>query len=64
MTSWRLPPTTVSPSASRCRTKWFGGVVVTNGAGSPRKGPYANYTDEEMQEVRMIKQRKAAFVGE
>ena len=44
--------------------KWFGGVVVTNGSGSPRKGPYANYTDEEMQEVRMIEQRKAAFVGE
>ena len=44
--------------------KWFGGVVVTNGSGSPRKGPYANYTDEEMQEVRKHEQRKAAFVGE
>jgi LmbE family N-acetylglucosaminyl deacetylase len=44
--------------------KWFGGVVVTNGAGSPRKGPYADYTDEEMQHVRMIEQRKAAYVGE
>jgi LmbE family N-acetylglucosaminyl deacetylase len=44
--------------------KWFGGVVVTNGAGSPRKGPYAAYTDEQMQEVRKQEQRKAAFVGE
>ncbi len=44
--------------------RWFGGVVVTNGAGSPRKGPYADYTDEEMQQVRLIEQRKAAYVGE
>jgi len=46
------------------KDKWFGGVVVTNGAGSPRKGPYASYTDEEMQNVRLIEQRKAAYVGE
>jgi LmbE family N-acetylglucosaminyl deacetylase len=44
--------------------KWFGGVVVTDGAGSPRKGPYADYTDEEMQQMRLMEQRKAAFVGE
>lgn len=44
--------------------KWFGGVVVTDGAGSPRKGPYENYTDEEMQKVRLTEQRKAAYVGE
>ena len=44
--------------------KWFGGVVVTNGSGSPRKGPYADYTDEEMQKVRLTEQRKAAYVGE
>ena len=48
----------------RSENKWFGGVVVTNGAGSPRKGSYANYTDEEMQAVRQQEQRKAAFVGE
>jgi hypothetical protein len=24
--------------------RWFSGVVVTNGAGSPRSGVYANYT--------------------
>jgi LmbE family N-acetylglucosaminyl deacetylase len=44
--------------------KWFTGVVVTNGAGSPRSGIYGNYTDAEMQKVRIIEQRKAAYVGE
>lgn len=44
--------------------EWFGGVVVTDGAGSPRKGDYAAYTDEEMQAVRLHEQRKAAYVGE
>jgi len=44
--------------------KWFFGTVVTNGAGSPRSGLYANYTDEEMQKVRKVEQKKAAFVGE
>jgi len=48
----------------RRKDRWFGGVVVSNGAGSPRKGPYAEYTDEEMQDVRRLEQRKAAFVGE
>jgi LmbE family N-acetylglucosaminyl deacetylase len=41
----------------------FGGVVVTNGAGSPRTGPYANFTDEQMQEVRREEQRNAARLG-
>lgn len=48
----------------RRNDQWFGGVVVTNGSGSPRKGAYITYTDEEMQEVRKQEQRKAAFVGE
>ena len=43
---------------------WFSGVVVTNGAGSPRSGIYGNYTDEQMQVVRLKEQRKAAYVGE
>ena len=46
------------------KDKWFAGVVVTNGAGSPRTGIYGNYTDEEMQKVRLIEQRKAAYVGD
>jgi len=44
--------------------RWFTGVVVTNGSGSPRTGIYGDYTDEEMQKVRLIEQRKAAYVGE
>ena len=44
--------------------KWFAGVVVTNGAGSPRDDVYANYTDEQMQKIRRLEQKKAAFVGE
>jgi LmbE family N-acetylglucosaminyl deacetylase len=46
------------------KDKWFTGVVVTNGAGSPRSGIYGDYTDAEMQKVRLIEQRKAAYVGE
>lgn len=44
--------------------KWFTGVVVTNGRGSPRADVYADYSDDEMQAVRMVEQKKAAFVGE
>ena len=44
--------------------KWFTGVVVTNGAGSPRSGIYGEYSDAQMQKVRIVEQRKAAFVGE
>ncbi|MDF2686875.1 MAG: putative LmbE-like protein, partial [Clostridia bacterium] len=44
--------------------KWFSAIVTTNGAGSPRTGLYADYTDEEMQKVRKLEQKKAAFVGE
>lgn len=44
--------------------KHFTGVTVTNGAGSPRDGLYASYTDEEMQLVRRKEQKKAALVGE
>jgi len=44
--------------------RWFSGVIVTNGAGSPRTGLYANYSDAEMLAVRRREQRKAAYVGE
>jgi LmbE family N-acetylglucosaminyl deacetylase len=46
------------------KDRWFSGVVVTNGAGSPRSGIYGSYTDEDMQKVRVLEQRKAAYVGE
>jgi LmbE family N-acetylglucosaminyl deacetylase len=43
--------------------KAFGGVVVTNGAGSPRTGKYAGYGDTQMQAVRREEQRCAAALG-
>lgn len=43
--------------------KAFGGVVVTNGAGSPRTGSYAHLSDEQMQAVRCEEQRAAAKLG-
>jgi LmbE family N-acetylglucosaminyl deacetylase len=43
--------------------KHFTGVVVTNGAGSPRGGPFANMTDLQMQDVRKQEQRRAAELG-
>jgi len=45
-------------------TEWFLGIVVTNGAGSPRAGRYQSFSDTEMQSVRRIEQKKAAFIGE
>ncbi len=41
----------------------FGGVVVTNGAGSPRTGVYAKYSDQQMLAVRREEQREAARLG-
>ncbi len=44
-------------------TEWFGGVTCTNGSGSARTGPYANFTDADMMAVRREEQRQAAIVG-
>lgn len=43
---------------------WFFGIVVTDGAGSPRANFYKNYSHEEMKIVRRQEQKKAAIVGE
>lgn len=43
--------------------RWFTGVTVTNGSGSPRSGLFADHTDGEMQRVRGDEQRQAAVVG-
>lgn len=43
--------------------KWFCGVVTTDGAGSPRNGIYADYTDEDMKAIRIEEQKKAAHIG-
>ena len=44
--------------------KWFTGVVMTDGRGSPRDGLYKDYSDEDMRLVRLKEQRKAAMLGE
>jgi LmbE family N-acetylglucosaminyl deacetylase len=44
--------------------QWFTGVVLTDGRGSPRDDLYKSYSDEEMREVRIKEQKKAAIVGE
>ncbi|MBK9208437.1 MAG: PIG-L family deacetylase [Anaerolineales bacterium] len=46
------------------KDKWFTGIVVTDGRGSPRDDLYKNYSDDDMRLVRFKEQRKAAFVGE
>ena len=42
----------------------FAGVTCTNGAGSSRIGPYADFTDAQMQVVRRREQRDAAQIGD
>jgi len=44
--------------------RWFSGVTVTDGAGSPRSGPYENCSDDEMRKIRAAEQRKAALIGD
>lgn len=54
------------PAVAECygrADRFFTGVVVTNGAGSARGGPFAHYTDEQMQAVRREEQRAAASLG-
>jgi len=46
------------------KERWFTGVVVTNGSGSPRAGVYKKYSDAEMVLVRRKEQKKAAMVGD
>ncbi|MEI6339458.1 MAG: PIG-L family deacetylase [Verrucomicrobiota bacterium] len=47
----------------RSQEKWFGGVTCTDGAGSSRSGDYAEFTDAQMQQVRIQEQEAAAVVG-
>jgi LmbE family N-acetylglucosaminyl deacetylase len=44
--------------------EWFGGVVCTDGSGSPRQGPYAACSDEQMAAIRRREQEKAATIGD
>ena len=41
----------------------FAGVVVNDGAGSPRAGAYAQHTDTQMKAARREEQRRAASLG-
>lgn len=42
---------------------WYTGVVVTDGGGSSRTGPYRDFTDEQMKAERCREQREAAKLG-
>jgi len=44
--------------------RWFTGVVLTDGAGSPRAGPYSGWSTEKLVAARKAEQRAAAVVGE
>jgi len=44
-------------------TKWFGGIICTDGAGSSRTGPYAEVSDDEMRAIRRREQCCAAQIG-
>jgi LmbE family N-acetylglucosaminyl deacetylase len=46
------------------KTEWFTSVCATDGAGSPRDGIYASYSDSDMRKVRKAEQKKAAVLGE
>ena len=43
--------------------RWFTGVVVTDGSGSPRAGKFSNHTDRRMKAARREEQRAAAKIG-
>jgi LmbE family N-acetylglucosaminyl deacetylase len=44
--------------------RWFSGVTVCDGSGSPRSGPYEKFSDEQMRKIRVAEQRKAALIGD
>ena len=45
------------------KSKWFGGVICTNGAGSARTGRYKTFSDAQMMAVRRREQNSAAKLG-
>ena len=59
-------PIMASDGIGRCfgqTDKWFLGITVTDGAGSPRAGKYRDFSDDRMREVRMTEERTAASIG-
>lgn len=43
--------------------RWFTGIVLSDGAGSPRSGKYTKVSDAEMVMIRQREQRSAATTG-
>lgn len=43
--------------------KYFTGVTVTDGRGAPRSGPYSGMSDDELWNIRVEEQKKAADLG-
>jgi len=43
--------------------RFFTGITVTDGRGSPRSDEYAGYTDVQMRAVRLEEQKQAAAIG-
>lgn len=48
----------------RHEQSWFGGITLTDGAGSQRGGIYTSYSETEMCSIRRKEQKTAAMVGE
>jgi LmbE family N-acetylglucosaminyl deacetylase len=46
------------------KDKWFTGVTCNDGAGSPRSGLYAGFSDKEMRLARRREQRTSALTGD
>lgn len=46
------------------KTKSFFGIIVTDGAGSPRSGSFAKVSDSEMKNIRLEEQKSAANLGQ
>lgn len=44
--------------------RWFAGITVSDGRGSSRAGPFADFSDEEIRMARRNEQIKAAEIGQ
>ena len=44
--------------------RWFGGIIMTDGRSSSRKGPYAGWTDDQIAAERIREQHAAARLGQ
>lgn len=44
--------------------RWFGAVICTDGAGSPRSGRHAEYPAGKLKRIRAQEQREAAAIGQ